>query len=767
MENLPDEKHDLPSSSHVLSGSSFKGSDVIGNESVFYEKFLLDDLDNYWDELNDRLIVTRMVSDSVIKGMVHAVVDESEERIASKEAEIATLNKELQNYHNRSAAGTVSALHYSLTEANLNWDCIGDLGRLRLAAEEQIQKLKEDIHSVKISNSNGRLNSLSADMGLCSILPQARTHEKLMETHERVDSLGIIVQTLFKEINEMFQKVKASVFEQQWEYEFEREINMIVIQSSVRNLQSEFEKKLYEQRSLINMLNMNWQQKINELSSMREDLDSMSRSLSSSESGPLLSLNSLDSLEEWNSSNRKDHLVRKVSGNYHLPCSTQAEENGITLMKQSECENSMLEVADPSQLKHMDRDELVSYYKTEMIKMRRQHDSALQEKTEELFKLKREFLREKGSSLFKKDKEFELLKKKIPEVILKLDNILLENEKLSVGRNDQDELCSLEGRIDTLLSENQRLRCLLSEKGEEIKSLSSQVSDAASQTSLRSSLEAKFLQQIKKLKGDLEDMKVEASIQDELHGILLKEVIGESKCAVEDVEIQARIVQDIYNTTVRGFVGDGMSTINAVILKYFTEKSSLKALLCEKERALCAEIEENKKLKETIPALSTMMKEKEKDSSVTDFTLMQQKQQFDLLNLEIDILKEQVTKKEVLISNSKMNSDSMKRRLEEALQKIHENEINIKRLNEKLLIASNNLEEAGRQRTMLQGIIEDREERLLSSVTKENEQAKHMNSIVTSLMEFSKASTEFENKLTKNIERNETRYLFAISCLHL
>ena len=311
------------------------------------------------------------------------------------------------------------------------------------------------------------------------------------------------------------------------------------------------------------------------------------------------------------------------------------------------------------------------------------------------------------------------------------------------------------------------MRCLLSEKGEEIKSLSSQVSDAASQTSLRSSLEAKFLQQIKKLKGDLEDMKVEASIQDELHGILLKEVIGESKCAVEDVEIQARIVQDIYNTTVRGFVGDGMSTINAVILKYFTEKSSLKALLCEKERALCAEIKEKKKLKETITSLSSLMTEKERDASEMDSTLTQQKHHFDLLNQEIDMLKEQVTKKEVLISNSKLNSDSMKRKLEDALQKIHESKMEMKKLNERLLTASNALEEAERQKIMLHGIMEDREKKLLSSVTREKEQAKHMNSIVTSLMELSKASTEFENKLTKNIERNETRYLFAISCLHL
>lgn len=749
-------KHDT--GAHVLSSSSFKGSDVIGNESVFYEKFLLDDLDNYWDELNDRLTVSRMVSDSVIKGMVQAVVEESEARIASKEAEIATLNEKLQLFHCNSAKRNMSSLHYNSSEANINWNGIECLCRLRLTAEEQIQKLKEDIHIVRISNSDGKQNSLSADVGLCSILPQAQCHEKLMETHESVDSLGMIVETLFKETNEMFHTLKASVFEQQWAYEFEREISSIIIQRSVTTFQDEFEKMLYEQRSLINMLKMNWQQKVDELSSMREDLDSISRSLSSSESGPLLSHGSLETFLERDTSKRKDHISRKLSGNHHLPYTAQTDENGNTVMKQSEdSEKPMLEVADPSQLKHLNRDEVISYYKTEMIKMRRQHDLALQEKTEELFKLKREFLREKGSSLFKKDKEFELLKKKIPEVILKLDDILLVKEKLHVVQNNHDELCSLKGSIDTLLSENQSLRNSLSEKRKEIKSLSSQVSDAASQMSLHSSAEAMFLQQIKKLEGDLEDVKVEASIQGELYGIILKGVISENKIVAEDIEIEAGIVQDIYTTAVRGFISNGMSTINSIILKYFTEKSSLKTLLNEKERELCVEIEEKKKLKETIAMLSTMMKEKEQNASETGSTLLQQKQHFDLLIQEIDMLREQVTKQEELISNSKMGSDSMNRKLMEALQQIHESEGEIKKLNNKLLTASTALEEAEKQKIMLHAIIEDREKKLLSSITQGNQQAKQMDSIVTSLMELSKASIDFEHKLAKKIEKNETR----------
>lgn len=778
-----DEKHEPGTSAHVLSSSSFKGSDI--NESVFYEKFLLDDLDNYWDELNDRLTVSRMVSDSVIKGMVHAVVEESAERIALKDSEITTLNEKLLSYRSNSAASKLSALHCgsfeaNSFEANLKWNCIEDFCRLKLAAEEHIRKLKEGIRNIGISNSSGQLNSLPADVGFCSILPQARINERVMEANETVDSLETILEKMFKETIETFHTMKDSVFELNWETEIEREIKDIVFQGSVRILQDEFERKLYEQRSLIDVLNMNWQKKFNELSSLREDLGSLSRSLSSSETGPLLSHNSLDDPEEWNALKRKDQR------NHHLPCTTQTEEDTVALMKQPEdCEQPMLEVAHLSQLKHMENNELVAYFKTEMIKMRRQHDSALQEKTEELFKLKREFLREKGNSLFKKDKEFELLKKKIPEVILKLDDILLEKEKPPIVQNDHTELYRLKDTMDTMFSENQHLRFLLSEKREKVNDLSSQVSDAESQMLLHSSVEAKFLKQINKLKDDLEDVKIEACIQHELHDVMLEGVVSENKVIVDDIEAEARIMQDVYGTVIRGFVSDWRSIIDSLILKYFNEKSSLKSLLCEKERALHGEIEENMKLKETVTSLSSLVKENEKNVSETGSTLMQQKQQFDLLNQQIDVLRKQMSMQEILISNGRLESDSLMQRLEEALQKIHDGELEAKKLNEKLIIASAALEEAGKQihmsemdikelkekllttsnalevtekeKIMLHDIIKGKEQKLSSSITKEKEQEEHMKSIATCLTELSKASTDFENKVVKNIERNETR----------
>lgn len=56
---------------------------------------LLDDLDSYWDDISGRLMISRMVSDSVIKGMVKAVEQGAEEKIAAKELEVESLKEKM------------------------------------------------------------------------------------------------------------------------------------------------------------------------------------------------------------------------------------------------------------------------------------------------------------------------------------------------------------------------------------------------------------------------------------------------------------------------------------------------------------------------------------------------------------------------------------------------------------------------------------------------------------------------------------------------
>ncbi|XP_008796779.3 WPP domain-associated protein-like [Phoenix dactylifera] len=765
-----DERFGTSADGSLPSSRSFKGNENVGNDSAFYEKFLLDDLDSYWDEINDRLSISRMVSDSVIKGIVNAVVEEAAEKIASKDAEIATLNEMLQSCKSDAAPSkrlasvvmlpkpsaikveiekTKSELNQSYSDVSTDLNYAKHLGRIKIVAEEQLHKLQEVLQDLKASNCHGRIDVGYMDSGMFGILPKVKADEKLLEIDGRIDGLKVMLASGYEQINDIFYLMKTSMWEQQWEHEFQKEISNLMMQNYIRGLQDEFETKLYEQRGLINTLIKSWQEKVAELATVREELDDISKSLWSSE-------NSHESFEECSVAKGKEHFPGKVLGNYRFP--SHSEENGTIMMEKSEDSGKVvLEVVELSQLKHMTMEELVSYFKTEITKMRRQHESALQEKTEELFRFKREFLKEKGSSPFRKDKDSELLKKKIPEVILKLNEILLEKEKLPPFHDDHDELCRLKERIDCLFSENQSLRGLLLDKRKEVKHLSSQVSDAASQMSLHSSVEANCLKQIMKFKGDLEDIKMEISIRHELYNVILRELISEHQCSMEDIKIETVSLQEIDSVLIKGVAWDAMSAINPTISKYYKEKASLETKFLEKDKALRLEIDENRKLKQRMASLSSVMKEKEKLAIEIGSTLTQQKEQFDLAHQELSLLRDQVCKQEILISDFKKESYSMQSRLNEALQQIHQYELDINKLNEKLKSATDAFKEEGKQKAMLHHIIEEKQKSLSLSDTKGRDQAKQLDHIVVTAMELSKAVVGFESRSAEKIKRTKSR----------
>ncbi|XP_072988929.1 WPP domain-associated protein-like [Typha latifolia] len=763
----------------MLSGSNCKERDIAGDDSAFYEKFILDDLESYWDELNDRLSVLRMVSDSVTKGMVTAVVEEAAEKIASKEAEIAMLNNRLHSHKydkdidsRLGMSAAVSAmdvdtekpvlqLRQGFLDAGLELSYNQHLSRFRVAVEDQLQRIKEDFKYLTGTNSRDPLNASSEKIG---DLTKVKSNGKLPEIDERVDALRELLASGFEQISDMFNLAKVLVLEHKLEQELQKEVGSLMIQNYIRCLKDEFEMKLYEQRGLINTLNKNWQDKIAELTAMREELDAISKSLLVLEPGMLLSHISHECFEEQNSTKRKDHISGKVLGEHATQ--SQGEENGILVVQKSRNSGEvMLDIADISHLKHMSMEEMVTYFKSEMIKMRRQHDMALQEKTEELFRLKREFLREKGSLPFRKDKEFESVRKKITEVISKLDHILVKNVNFHVTNSDRDEISRLKDRVDYLFYENQHLRGLLLSKRNEVKHLSSQISDARSKMSLHSSSEANFLKQIGKLDDELEELKVKVDIKDVIHYKILRETVGKYQCCMEDINIQTSVLQETCSIIFKGIVCDAISAVGSTVQKYYVEKASLKEMLLEKEKVLILGNEENQKLKQALASLSALISEKEQFASDAGSTFMQQKEQLDIVHNELNMLRDQLAKQTIIISDFERESDSMKSKLDDTSQQIYQYEVEISKLKQNLMSTSNALEELENQNILLCGIIEEKQKTSSSSIKMDNEQEKQLKCIRKCVDEMSKGFLDFENKLVETIRRNENR-LNALNSQH-
>lgn len=476
------------------------------------------------------------------------------------------------------------------------------------------------------------------------------------------------------------------------EYELQREISDIMIQDYVCGLQREFEMKVWEHQNCISTLNRNWKQKVSEIGVLRDELHSILSVVVGSESGMH---------PHQSHSSPEDQIVVKVKDDNEPPLTEKATDTSEV----------MLEIPDFSLLKHMPSEEITNFLKTEWLKLRRQHESELHQKTEELFRVKREYAKAKASLPLKKERELEFIKSKLLQTISKLGEIASGKENSCFERNESEDMCRLKDRIGMLLHENNRLRGLLADKREEVKHFSSQVSDAKSKIAQHSLSEANLLNNFEKLRAELEDVKIERQLNNLLDSSIFRE-------AFDDYENQ------IYDMNQEG--------------------SFLKELLDEKEDQLNIIYEDRQKLKYENNQLVSIAG-----------SLMQHHDQVNLVNDEILMFKEKVCEQELLILESKSEYNSMKRCLYEAMQEIQVCKQEILELTENLTSMAIALDEAKKQNASLDATIREMKKTPAQSIWRHSEQTGE--SDLASIEKLSKAYSDFESRLAETMKRNETR----------
>ena len=785
----------------VQFSNSVKGSENPGDG-------LLEDFDSYLEDINDGLTISRMVSNSVIKGMVNAIAQEADEKIALKDLEVSGLKEALHCYHvdadETDPFSSLKVLHeakntkcrssLSLSAALAEHDRLRDsLGNLKRSAEEQFKKLQKEISGIRGPSPMRRISSSSEVLGLCGIL-QEKESEKSRDVDKTIDALMATLDSVFEEVNNIVYLSKVSVSEWLQDQEFQGEIEATVIKHSILSLQENFEERLWYQNAYFCGNGSQYgPEKMEEISRLRQELDAISKMLSTSESVQLTSHGSCDIGEEWNKIQGTHHFHRKVLSNHVSPATSVSEANG------KHEESSMPENLESSLLlKHMSNEELFNHFKTEMTKMKRNHESQVQVMTEQYFILKGEFLKERGSSsLLRKDKEFDAVRKKIPEVVLKLDNILVENEKLPSFGNSVENLGSLKEKLDTLLSEKCQLRDSLADKRKEVRYLSKQVSDAAEKMSQHSLAEAKLLKLIGNLKSAIEDAKIEASISEDVYKCILSEVTNQIKCETEDSNLESALVEQIYEVILREAalnaettskyefedpdmefiimqglfaviyreaIKDAEAKLNIMNVKYDSENEarvSLEIHVVEKEKALRLEFEEKERLKKEILLLKALLEEKERVQLEISDALAKEKEQFELASQELNNLREHANQQQKLISDSSYEADRAKGNLVEALQQIDLQKVEICELKQKLEKTRKELGETDEQRRMLLAVSEEKQNALSLFEAKEREHRKQMESVIVFMNGLSKAIAEFKGRVEKGIKQNSLRYILS------
>ncbi|KAJ4702960.1 WPP domain-associated protein [Melia azedarach] len=734
-------------------------------ESENPENVILEDWDSYWEDINDRLTVSRMVSDSVIKGMVSAIEKAAAEKIAQKELELARVKETLHLYHVGSdesesfgslvmqhEPGTAKHGSYSsLSDALVDYDRIGEsLGSLKNAAKEQLKSLRKEIDRMRGSCSLRRIGSGSEMVGLGGILQDKVSDIKWMDVDKTLDSLRTTVDTICKKVDNMVDLSKASLCQWQQEKEFQAEIEDTVIINCIRSLKEDFEERLWDQSAqFYDNESVNWSEKIKEISSLRQELNAISRSLSIPEIGHITPCGSMEIGGEWDTNKRTDQLHRKISGN-HVSLSTSIwEGNG----KHDEAVIAMPENLDFSQLKHMTKDELLIYFKIEMTKMKRDHELRVQGMTEEYFSLKREYLRERDSSLpVKKDKEFDALRKKIPEVILKLEDILGENEKLPTFSKNVEGLSSLKDKLDSLLLENRRLGSLLVDKKREIKCLSSQVSDNAEIMLQHSLAEATLLKRIDKLQCALDDSHIEASINKDVYKCVLQEVVDS---VTEQSEMEYKIMREVYEIIFReathnakpsGMYGFEDSDLESVIMQELSGVILGEAL---KEAEVKLNSLNLKYGNETEIRVSAEEKVNEAAAA-----LVKEKERFESVSQELKNLRDETSQQQILISENSKEFDDLKDNFLEALEQIQLYKVEVRELKQKLELALKEFREVDEEKRVLQSV----NQHIVSSFeAKEREHRSQMQSLFVLIQGLSKQVVDFECGVMEDIKESNSR----------
>ncbi|KAL3344927.1 hypothetical protein AABB24_024064 [Solanum stoloniferum] len=759
---------------------------------------ILEDFETYWEDVNDRLMVSRMVSDSVIKGIVSAVEQEAAERLVTKDMELANLKEylqfhegglsktELESFGSLMSQDELGSMDFrkcmTLSDVFMEHGKMGEfLDGLRSMAKDEFKKLKKSIDELRGSNSVTNKSSRSEMVKLEGIL-QEKESGIWVQLDKTLDNIRMMVDTIFKQMDVMLQLSKTSLHQWQEEHLIKVELESMVMRSVIRTVQEEFEYKLWGQYA---QLCGDRNEKLNAISSLRTELDAVLKSLSSSENGHVTSHGSHDA----------DFFTRKTSSEYVTSTKSVWDGNGNGKLEDSKTD--IPENFDAATLKHMSKDEMVTYFNNIMTKMRRHHESILQKKTDEYFVLRAEYLNLRGGSAVphKKDKgESDILRKKIPEIIFKLDDILVENEKHPAFTQETLSFGNLKDRLDSLLSENHQLRDLLKDKKNEVKSLLSQVSDATEKRLQHSLAEVDMLKQIGDLNLAMEESLIEASVREDVYTCFLRDLNGGArneveelnfgfdmlnesndtnagstkKIEIEDLEMECLIMQEICGVISGEGIKEAKDMLKELHWEHLNEKEirfSLDRKVTEVENKLKFEVEEKDRLKQMVSVLDTLVNEKEKLATDASAALAKERDQFEQVRQELNAAKEFASQQQTLAFGCNKEVNVVKGQLAEAVERIEVLKEEAVQLNLSLEEKAEELKEANHRANMVLAISEERQNLLSSLESKEIELRKQVETIIGNINESSKMIADFECRVTGRLRTNNARFEHSYSQL--
>ncbi|KAJ9542235.1 hypothetical protein OSB04_028741 [Centaurea solstitialis] len=716
---------------------------------------LLEDLDTMMEDIDNRLRVARMVSDSVIKGMVSAVEQEADEKVKAKESEVASLKRSLQCLDfNRDQnemwwlpraheTNTVEFKGYAnLEDVYIKHDKMKESSiALKKSVADQFKRLRKQIESARGCKIK-RNGSCHEMVGLGGILKE-KEYENCVGLEKTVDNLEMTINSISRLVDTVLVFSKTSLGEWQQEHDLKEELEDMVMQSSIRCIREEFQEELWDQKaSSRGSQSMVLAEKFNNISGLRNELEALTKLLPSSDSGNLVSNGSFD--------------MDNVNGNpLRSQLSLRWEENGMS----DESKPGVPDSYNAAELSHLKGEELVKFFNNMISKIKREHEAEVHQITERYISLKGKYLSERRS-LSLPNKEFEVLRRKIPEVVSKLDGILSESDEF-IGKEDGvSSIDVLNTNLNTLLRENRQLRDSLLAKEEEVKRLSSELS-VASDTCIEASIvENVYKSVIRELSDIKEESELGIIAMQDIYEVLLGVASDGGKdngdCATEDRYMESCFMQELLHIVFKESLADVDRKFENLHKEYITANESLVSLekkAMEREVELKSEGEERERLRTEVHSLRSVVEEKE----LLARELAKEREQFELAMGELNNLRKQASWQETLMSKTNKKLEEMSNKLLKAEEKLASDRMEISSLNQKLGVAMEEIKASVDYKNMFLALSEEKQSFLSLAEAKEKEHRKQMEAVVVLVDELSTKLVDFERRVTMDILSNNTR----------
>lgn len=369
-------------------------------------------------------------------------------------------------------------------------------------------------------------------------------------------------------------------------------------------------------------------------------------------------------------------------------------------------DNFSVETADiilKSPLKSMSKEQLISHYIRVVAALRRDKEILLSEKTEEIYRLKRQCLRERGNG-----REIAALKRKLGYTTKRLDEFIKGNEQLVESIRFSDEESAITSELeDELQYDNRSMLELIAGEEKESKELFDGIGLE------QSSREGYLLVQMEELENEKEDIKATNKNEIDILRICLEETIKDQTMSLNLAIKESAELRE--------------------------QKNMLEDIIWDKERTLSLALKEKEDQKQQIILREKQLEEKENEYKKQQDLLQQSLKECQELKEQNSLLETLTQKKERTLNLLTNEQEELKKQVVLLEGAVQENK-------NCTSAASNALEEARKEKVMLEETIRDRE-RTLDQIMNEEEKRMELERVIAEKdIALTFAQKEIENQ---------------------